>query len=100
MARRGGEPEALGEIIRRLIPPSRSIGKVEAARKKFAQVVGKGLAWRCRVTSFRFGDLVVSVDSHSLLAELEFGREALIEDMSTGDDPVTVRTITFRISEG
>lgn len=100
MAKRGGEPERLGDIVRRLLPSSRSVGKVDNARRKFARIVGKELAYRCRVTSFRFGDLVVAVDSHSLLAEFEFGREALIEDMASGEDPITVRTITFRISEG
>jgi hypothetical protein len=82
------------------VPSARSVGKVDAARRKFAKVIGRELAFRCRVISFRFGDLIVAVDSHSLLAEFEFGREALIEDMASGDDPVTVRTITFRISEG
>ncbi|GAB4151642.1 MAG: hypothetical protein Kow00107_02310 [Planctomycetota bacterium] len=99
LAKRGGEPELLRDILRRVIPRARSVNKLEKVRRKWREVVGADLALRTKVLSYRFGDLLVGVDSSSLMAELEFEKPGLAAALSEGDDPCVVRLITFRLLE-
>ncbi len=80
--RRGGEPELVGDVLRRLmrdVAPRRSVRRRDVVREAWEQAAGPALAEETRPATLRGGVLTVEVRSAALLHELEgFRRDELL----------------------
>lgn len=98
MARR--KANRLGDALARVLSKKglREGLRLEGVRQKWRQAVGEDLAARTRVVSFQRGVLRVEVQSSALLQELaSIYKEGLTRSLATGDSPLAVRDIHFRL---
>lgn len=98
-APRGGTPEALGDVLRRVM--RQPVFSTRRRRSKIARIwetaAGEELAAQTRPAALRKGVLIVDVGSSGLLHELQsFRRKELLDRVLEQDDSGRIRSLRFR----
>ena len=97
---RGGAPEAIGDVLRRVLRetrPSARHGRNSVARS-WEKAAGEELCAETRASTLRKGVLTVDVRSASLLHELEsFRREDLLSRLLAEEPTGRVTDLRFRL---
>jgi hypothetical protein len=97
--KRGGAPEAVGEILRRVLPAGGSTTRrrESAVARLWREAAGPELAEETRLATLRHGVLVVEVRSSPLLAELSgFRAQELLSRLVAADPSGRVTGLKFR----
>jgi predicted nucleic acid-binding Zn ribbon protein len=95
---RGGPPEAISDVLRRIVKEVRPAARRSGVPGAWLAAAGEELAAETRASTLQRGVLTVEVRSTALLAELEgFRRQELLGKLLAAEPSGRITGLRFRL---